>query len=226
MDWISALSEFFKCNKLTLNAAKTKLMIVGSKTRLRNLQEMPVYIDGMEIELVNVFKYLGVHLNSKLNFEAHINHLYRKSTNKLVVLRKTREHVDQLTELMLYKSLVLLHLDYCDTFFMTANITLLNKLQLHLCFQLHENIYVDGTSSLSKYFVPIVRATGQRTRGGVGKCMVVEKLKTDTGRKAISYQGPNFWNSLPWELRQLENVDEFKKAVSTQIHDLFGDHPT
>ena len=53
-DEISALSEFFKLNKLTLNAAKTKLIIFGSKTRLRNLPEMPVYIDGIEIESVEV----------------------------------------------------------------------------------------------------------------------------------------------------------------------------
>ena len=76
---------------------------------------MPVYIEGAETELVEAFKYLGVTLDSHLSFEAHINELHRKSSRKLGALRKTREYVDQSTALMLYKSLVLPHLDYRDT---------------------------------------------------------------------------------------------------------------
>ncbi len=163
---------------------------------------------------------------------------------------------------MLYKSLVLPHLDYCDTVFMTASVTVLNKLQLiqnsacrtillaeartstdemhkelgllklnerrqlHLCFQLHKNIYVDDTSSLSKFFTPVIAVTGHRTRGAVGKSMVVVNLRSDTGRKAFSYHGPNSWNALPLQLRSIEIFNDFKKAVSEQVHDLFGDHPT
>ncbi len=50
---------------------------------MRNLQNMPVYIEGEEIELVSVFKYLGVLLDSHLTFESHINEVYRKSSRKL-----------------------------------------------------------------------------------------------------------------------------------------------
>ena len=198
-------------------------MIFGSKAKLKNITEMPVYIDGSEIEKVEFFKYLGVLLDSQLNFEQHINNLYKKSTMKLGAICKTREYVDQSTVLMLYNSLVLPHLDYCDTVFMTANSTLLNKLQLvqnsacrtillaesrtssdemhkelgllrlnerrslHLCFQLHKKVYVDDASSLSKFFVPVVKITGRRTRGAVGLSMKVKNLRTETDRKAFSF---------------------------------------
>ena len=73
-------------------------------------------------------------------------------------------------------------------------------------------------------FVPITRVTGRFTRGESGKCMKVAALRSDTGRRAFSYVGPFIWNSLPLPL--IEKFNEFKKSVSMQVHDLFGDHPT
>ncbi len=108
----------------------TKFIIFGSKSRMNRLPTLPVCIDGVEIERVEVFKYLGIFLHSHLNFEHHINVMHQKASRKLSALRKTREFVDQSTALMLYKSLVLPHFDYCDTVYMTASATHLNKLQL------------------------------------------------------------------------------------------------
>ena len=56
--------------------------------------------------------------------------------------------------------------------------------------------------------------------------MKVAALRSDMGRKAFSYVGPYVLNSLPVYLRKIEKFDEFKKAISKEVHDLFGDHPT
>ena len=77
-DEISSLSEFFRVNKLTLNAAKIKLVIFSSRAKLRNSPEMSANIDGIEIESVSVSKYLGIFLDSHLTFELHIIHVYKK----------------------------------------------------------------------------------------------------------------------------------------------------
>ncbi len=72
-----------------------------------------LFIEGEEMELAQVFEYDP---DSHLNFEHHINQIY-----KLSALGKTRVHVDQSTAAsMLYKSLVLAVVDYCDTAFMTV----------------------------------------------------------------------------------------------------------
>ena len=71
-----------------------------------------------------------------------------------------------------------------------------------------------------------MKLTGRHTRGAVGQVMQVKNLRTDTGRKAFSFQGPTMWNSLLVGLRSISVFEEFKKAVSEQVHDLFGDHPT
>ena len=85
-------------------------MVFGSNSRLTNLPAMSVCIGKNETELVQTFKYLGVHLDSRLSFDYYINQVYILSSKKVGALRKTREHVDQPTALMLHKSFVLPHL--------------------------------------------------------------------------------------------------------------------
>ena len=73
-------------NKLTLNVKKTKFVIFGSKYKLRQVDNLKLYIDGEEIERVNTFKYLGLMLDCELNFESHISYTYRKACSKLTLL--------------------------------------------------------------------------------------------------------------------------------------------
>ena len=75
-------------------------------------------------------KYLGVMLDDLLTFEDHIQYVVDKSTKKLGILRKSREFLPRKSSILLYKSLILPHKDYCDLVYMTANEHQLNRLQL------------------------------------------------------------------------------------------------
>ena len=88
---------------------------------LTHKQDLNIPIDGQKLERVNVMKYLGVFLDEYLSFSEHISEICCKSSKKLGILRKSREFLDQKTSLLLYKSLVVPYLDYCDTVCMTAN---------------------------------------------------------------------------------------------------------
>ena len=79
---------------------------------------------------MNSFEYLGMHLDESLDSEIHINKLYSKTCSKVGLLKKIRCNIDHSTALALYNSLVLPHLDYCDTIYLTANSETLNNLQL------------------------------------------------------------------------------------------------
>ena len=75
-------------------------------------------------------KYLGVILDDHLTFDEHISHIITKSSKKLGILRRSREFLNKSTKILLYKSLVLPHLDYCDVVYMCTKEENLNKLQL------------------------------------------------------------------------------------------------
>ena len=61
---------WFQVNKLFLNVAKTNVMIFGNK---RDEENYMVTINGMNINTVYVTKFIGVHIDSKLNWNKHLS---------------------------------------------------------------------------------------------------------------------------------------------------------
>jgi hypothetical protein len=60
-----------KNNKLTLNEEKSKAMVITRRKRKEN-KEISVYMNNNIIEQVQKMKYLGIIIDSKLNFSEHI----------------------------------------------------------------------------------------------------------------------------------------------------------
>ena len=73
-------------NYLQINAAKTKELVVDF-SRNRHTAT-PVNIQGTDIEIVDSYRYLGVHLNKKLDWAANTNALLKKGQSRLHLLRK------------------------------------------------------------------------------------------------------------------------------------------
>ena len=108
----ASVSEWFKVNRLTLNAGKTKFMIFGTSKRLTSTRELIVKILNETIEHVKVFKYLGVQLDCTLSFSNHIDYIARKVNSRLAVLGRASRYLDTKLLLTLYKALILPHFDY------------------------------------------------------------------------------------------------------------------
>ena len=124
------LTQWLRVNKLTLNVAKTKYMLFGTKRKLDHIQPMKLSANNEEIERVTNSKYLGIHLGEALNFEVHLDTLYRKTCSKLGAVKKARNCLNQGMSLKLYRSLVLPHLHYGDLIYMCSTKERLHKLQL------------------------------------------------------------------------------------------------
>ena len=69
---LGKLHSWFQVNKLSLNIAKTNFMIFGNKQCEDN---HVVSINGMNTKRVYVTTFLGVHIDSHLNWCEHINHI-------------------------------------------------------------------------------------------------------------------------------------------------------
>ena len=81
------------------------------------------------LEHVSVFKYLGIILDSKLTFAPHIDNLLAKSRKRINCLWRVGKFVTKDIALLLFKSLVLLHLDYGDIIYQHCSQDLLMRLQ-------------------------------------------------------------------------------------------------
>ncbi len=59
-------------------------------------------------------KDIGVTVDSKLDFEAHINEKINKANRTMGLIRRSFEYLDQENFLLLYKALVRPHLEYAN----------------------------------------------------------------------------------------------------------------
>lgn len=101
--FISALSKYLNMNKLTPNVQKTKLMLFTHK---KDLFLPPVYFNDVELEWVNDFKYLGVHVDNKLSFNSHVKFLCKKLSSVQGLLLTSSNFLNIHTMTTLYYSLV------------------------------------------------------------------------------------------------------------------------
>lgn len=94
-----------KSNHLLLNISKTKELVVDFRRSRSPLQ--PISIDGVDVEVVGTYKYLGTTLDNKLDWSANIDSLYRKGQSRLYFLRRLASFsICQKLMQMFYQSVV------------------------------------------------------------------------------------------------------------------------
>uniref|UniRef100_A0A3Q3ELG3 NACHT domain-containing protein n=1 Tax=Labrus bergylta TaxID=56723 RepID=A0A3Q3ELG3_9LABR len=85
------LKAWFDENKLSLNLNKTKFMIIANQKKDENVL---LSIDGVNIERVSEFRFLGVIMDDKLTWKSHIAHVKKKVSKNIFVLNKTKFILD------------------------------------------------------------------------------------------------------------------------------------
>ena len=68
LDLVS-LNVWYCQNELTINGNKTTIMYFGSKNIIKRNQGADVYLGGSEMTKVDCYIYLGITLESPLNYE-------------------------------------------------------------------------------------------------------------------------------------------------------------
>ena len=84
--YMKAIDDWCKKNGLSLSAIKTQVIIFTRKNSLT--VPRPLKLHGLQIEFCKTVKYLGIHLDSRLNWHHHIQTTARKCTNTLFATRK------------------------------------------------------------------------------------------------------------------------------------------
>ncbi|KAK3539364.1 hypothetical protein QTP70_003850 [Hemibagrus guttatus] len=87
---IQSLSAWCSMNNLTLNATKTKELIVDFR-KSSSSRHSPIYINGSEVEHVSSFKFLGVHISEDLSWHQNTSTLVRKAQQRLYFLRRLKK---------------------------------------------------------------------------------------------------------------------------------------
>ena len=83
---INTINKWCKNNGLNISSLKTKVIMFT----WRRKWELPLnlQLDGKTLKLDKTTKFLGVHLDSKLNFNEHIKHIAKNATTSLMQCRQ------------------------------------------------------------------------------------------------------------------------------------------
>ena len=92
---LCTVNEWLAANKLTLNVNKTNHVIFGKPRQLADTPYFMLSIDIKPLSRVTNTKYLGVTLDEGINFNKHIEIVHAKSVNRLGLLTRAREFLDQ-----------------------------------------------------------------------------------------------------------------------------------
>ena len=109
---LDATSLWMACNGLQLNASKIKCMLLHSSRR-RIETGLDVHVDGITVDQIRVFKYLGVLINDTLIWNNHVDMVCKKVSCSLNLLRRLSWFLPCSLLLTYLKSYILPHFDYC-----------------------------------------------------------------------------------------------------------------
>ena len=119
---INNVTQWSNKNNLSLNIDKTKFMVVRKKLNTIDVNShMGIWVDGVKIEQVQEFKYLGVIIDEHLTFSKHASYVTRKIAQKVNALGRVRKTLSKWSKVLIYKTIIVPHLNYCPTILFLLN---------------------------------------------------------------------------------------------------------
>ena len=115
---LQSLKSWLDENKLSLNVAKTQSILIGSRYKIRAVEQPDnqkpcLHIGDEAISIITSTKYLGVQVDQFLNWHEHLVTITKKVSRGLGMLRYAKRYLPLVTVQMMYKSLVEPHFRYC-----------------------------------------------------------------------------------------------------------------
>ena len=124
-DLITKLVNWVNINGLALNLKKTNYMIFS---RQRNIGNFNLVINKVPIELKSEARFLGVIIDDKLTFRKHISALKAKMSRYIGVMYKLKFLLPIKVRLLIYRSFIQSHLNFCSLVWGFAAKSFINEL--------------------------------------------------------------------------------------------------
>ena len=106
---LESLKIWLEENKLSLNFTNTRCILIGSRNKIRALNQsnttmLSIYIGDDKVSPITSTKYLGVQVDQYRNWEEHLLTEINKVSHGIEMLRLTKHHFPLETKQMMYRS--------------------------------------------------------------------------------------------------------------------------
>ena len=235
---LEIISNWTKTNRLSLNTAKTELMIISNRFVD---EEATLNFQGNIIHPTDSCKFLGVCMDNKLNFKNHIGYIMGKISRHTGILYKIKGYLPFQSRCDYYFSFIYPYLSYNVVVWGGSYASHVKPLVIQ-----HKRVirtmmdagYRDPTSPLFKKlsflkfddiykYNLLIYMFKARSRG---EFTVEHGLNTrnrnlahptfhrlDLSQHAVSYAGPKAWNSLPINIQGQVKLGPFKRLVKQHL---------
>ena len=127
---LSKLCCWLLANKLSINAVKSKFMVIASPHNMSKLVDKPeIKVLGKSLEQVTGIDYLGMTVDQYLRWDKHVRAL-GKMLKSAISSVKTVSCLPTSALVNIYHSLVESKLCYCNTVYENCNLASKDKLQI------------------------------------------------------------------------------------------------
>ena len=109
---LDKIYKWLVANRLTLNVAKSKFMIITGKKAQNRKFKFKLKINGVSLERCSSYKYLGLHFDENLNWKTHVEYVCKKISKMCGIISKLRHCVDIETLKTVYYALGYSYLRY------------------------------------------------------------------------------------------------------------------
>ena len=107
---LNKISTWLDANKLSLNVGKTKFMVFRQPQKKFRIPK--IKMKNIQIDHVNNFNFLGIIIDSHLNWNSHIEKISSKISRSLGILNKLKRILPIDPKLKIYNSIILSHINY------------------------------------------------------------------------------------------------------------------
>jgi hypothetical protein len=127
---INDVSRWYTGNRLILNANKSNVILIGSTYMLDNGQnEMDIKIDDYKLEQTNSIEYLGVKIDNRVSWNAHMEKLTKSLYYKVSKLARLKKCMPIFFVKQMYDSIIQPSLDYAITVWGSTTDQNINRIQ-------------------------------------------------------------------------------------------------
>ena len=236
-DELLKIHDWTVANRLTINNSKTELLLFSNRSTPHNNEQ--VVLNGSYVKFVDHAKFLGIYIDSKMNFKKHINYITGKIAKHAGILYRIKQGMPLKTRLTYYNSFVLPYLNYNILHWGNTNDNHLKPLiiiQKRIIRIIADADYLAHTTPLFKklnllklvdlYNFQAVLDTHQKIQKGLYQiehnvntrnCNLAKPKGHSLTRtqQAITFSGPILWNSLPPDIRCIKSISNFKKNLKS-----------
>ena len=237
------LKVWTTANKLTINVTKTNA-IVFSKLNISPVINLPLKIENEIINLVPICKFLGVFIDNRLGFDSHIKYITGKIGRNTGILYRIKNNLPLQARLNFYYSFVYPYLTYnvitwggtfsshlenlitqqkrivriiSDAPFLAHTSPLFANLRILKFIDIYKfNVALYMYENHEKY----KRTHNLNTR--FRNLSLPSSNRLTVSQHAISFQGPNIWNKLPKELKEIKSKNYFKSQLKMFFLNSYG----